>query len=131
MLGYGFTLTLVLSHQGRGDSVGCFVLLSPSLPCQALGQALVLSRQGRGDSVGCVGLLSARPCGYCLEASMTDLAVGLSFFTRVAHRPSGLRIKSAMTGSSCLADPALWIPAYAGMTGPAAPRSVDTALKPV
>ena len=27
----------------------------PLLPCQALGQALVLSRQGRGDSVGCFG----------------------------------------------------------------------------
>ena len=24
-----FTLTLALSHQGRGDSVGCVVLLSP------------------------------------------------------------------------------------------------------
>ena len=25
------TLTLVLSHQGRGDSVGCFVFLPPAL----------------------------------------------------------------------------------------------------
>ena len=27
--------------------------------------------QGRGDSVGCFVLLFALPCGYCLEASMT------------------------------------------------------------
>ena len=32
------------------------------------------------------------------------------------RRPSGLRIKSAMTGASCPGVPALWIPAYAGMT---------------
>ena len=37
----------------------------------------------------------------------------LSCFTRVTRHPSRLRIKSAMTGASC---PALWIPAYAGMT---------------
>ena len=66
----------------------------PLVPCQALGQALVLSHQGRGDSVGCFVLLSAQPlplwiadqvrndvcgasmrvsppCGYCLKASMT------------------------------------------------------------
>ena len=53
---------------GRSDGN---VLLSPSLPCQALGQALVLGRQGRGDSVGLFGLLSPL-CGYCLEASITE-----------------------------------------------------------
>ena len=35
MRGIVFTLTLVLSHQGRGDSGGCFGLFHPrhALPC--------------------------------------------------------------------------------------------------
>ena len=48
--------------------------------------------KGEGDSVGWFGLLYAR------------------------HLTSGLRVKSAMTGMSCPASPALWIPACAGMT---------------
>ena len=44
MLMHGFTLTLALSHQGRGDSVGwCCIVVT-------------------------------QPCGYCLEASMTGWA---------------------------------------------------------
>ena len=91
-------------------------MFHPLLPCQALGQALVLCHQGRGgfgwlfwphirltsglriksamilrhgriQQVLSVALSTPR-CGYCLEASMT-----------AAVRP------------------ALWIPAYAGMTG--------------
>ena len=32
---------------------------------------LALSLDGRGDLIGCFVLLYALPCGYCLEASMT------------------------------------------------------------
>ena len=39
--------------------------------------------------------------GYCLKASMTT----------PCRFPSGLRIKSAMTGASCPTVPTLWIPA--------------------
>ena len=39
------------------------------------------------------------PCGYCLEASMTVRCGGtVLLFAWPCHRPSGLRIKSAMTG---------------------------------
>ena len=77
-------------HQGRGDMVGCFVLLyaprhmSPlwiadqvrndvTMRCIVFTLTLALSHQGRGDSVGCV-------------------------VSRVTRHPSGLGIKSAMTG---------------------------------
>ena len=49
-----------------GVGVGCW-LVSPSLPCQALGQALVLCRQGRGDSVGCFVWLLPRPVDTALK----------------------------------------------------------------
>ena len=91
----------------RERGYGCFVLLSALPPplwiadqvrndvtmrCIVFTLTLVLSHQGRGDMVGVV------------------------LFTRVTRCPSGLRIKSAMTGSSC---PTVWIPACAGMTDPA------------
>ena len=61
---------------------GCFVLLSPS-------PLIPLPSRERGiGGLGC--LVVTPPCGYCLEASMT------------ATLPcsSGLRIKSAMTGTT-------------------------------
>ena len=42
-----------------------------TMRCIVFTLTLALSHQGRGDSVGCVVLLCALPCGYCLEASMT------------------------------------------------------------
>ena len=69
-----------------------------------------LPSRERGIWLCCLGV--APPCGYCLKASMTDLAVGLSCCMR-PPLTSRLRIKSAMTGS---AAPALWIPVHAGMT---------------
>ena len=84
-----FTLTLVLSHQGRGDSVGWFGLvhLRHAPRC---GYCLEASMTGRlswlvvcptplwiADQVrndGGYGAAfdgGAPPCGYCLEASMT------------------------------------------------------------
>ena len=56
-----FTLTLVLSHQGRGDSVGCVVLFILTFDSSPI--------KGEGYMVGV--LLYAPPCGYCLKASMT------------------------------------------------------------
>ena len=60
--------------------VGCVVLFYPLLPCQALGQALVLSHQGRGDSVGCFVLLFARPrtSGLRIKSAMTGLMAGMT-----------------------------------------------------
>ena len=64
------TLALVLSHQGRGDSVGCVVLLAcPALPLwiadQVRNDGCVITLafdsspiKGEGDSVGCVVLLA-------------------------------------------------------------------------
>ena len=110
--------------------------------CQALGQALILCRQGRGDLVGCVVLLFAPPasplgCGSSPQRRDDALhrfhplipvsGTGTGFdplpsrergFGRLvlacccpARLTSGLRIKSATT----------WCRA----------RPVDTALKPV
>ena len=48
---------------------------------------------------------------------MGILSVGVVLLLpHVTPCPSGLRIKSAMTGLECPVAPALWIPAYAGMT---------------
>ena len=47
-----FTLTLALSHQGRGDSVGCVVLLLPVSPCRP-----VDSRLRGNDGRFCKGLI--------------------------------------------------------------------------
>ena len=67
-------------------------------------------------------MMGTPPCGYCLKASMTapvrhsrvggnlqggseadSVGCVVLLSARVTHRPSGLRIKSAMTGWSCLA----------------------------
>ena len=90
---------------GRGNDTGrCHVFVFGIRICGIMGicrigtmlrivftLTLALSHQVRGDSGGWSVLLYAPP------------------------RPYGLRIKSAMTGSTTCST--LWIPAYAGMTG--------------
>ena len=59
--------------------------LLPSGPqCQVLGRSLVSFFVKRGDVVDVV-LLSFSPCGYCLEASMTNPAR----HSRVGGNPQG------------------------------------------
>ena len=84
--------------KGEGEGGWC-CLCSPYDPSVRHWDRLFDSSliKGEGDLVGCFVLLSARPC------------------------PSGLRVKSAMTVLMVemmwrTVFPALWIPAYAGMT---------------
>ena len=70
-----FTLTLALSHQGRGECGWCCLVVCPALPlwiadqvrndatmrCIVFTLTLALPHQGREDLVGCVGLLLPRP----------------------------------------------------------------------
>ena len=65
-------------------------------------------------------------------------SVGVVLFTRAILPPLWIADQVRNDGTSCPAGPALWIPAYAGMTGRwrlelscCVPCPVDTALKPV
>ena len=92
-----------------------------TMRCIVFTLTLALSHQGRGDLVGCVGLLLPRPCGYCLEASMTAarpvipaqagiqqgwMRGGLSLTSAVAVRRHGLVESLAIRlGLHLTADP--------------------------
>ena len=100
-----FTLTLVLSHQGRWG-IWLVVLLLPRTPCRPVVSRLrgnegegrqydgsgvdlpspspLIPLPSRERGIGwlvvlsCFARITLPPCGYCLKASMTGLAVGLS-----------------------------------------------------
>ena len=105
-----FTLTLALSHQGRGDLVGCVGLVVCPAP------HLWIADQVRNDGDIVPGVPAMWMPAY---AGMT-VRVGcfVLLFSPSPLIPLPSRERGIMSvGLSCLhPHPTLWIPAYAGMT---------------